>query len=475
MTSPEADYKSQKTNQDRYREVVSYAYVAPEHRRPMLLGALIGLILGLIIGWVIWPVQWTNAYPSDLAEEPKAEYLSSVADAYVAVSDDGALALASKRLALFGSDPAAEIQAAIVYFEESGQPNNLIRINNLNALATDLGLLGESASAATDATAETEQPTAGSDATDTADAADGDAGGWFRWIIILVMAAVLIVVGVMAIRALSRKRPTESTGAVEHEFLPEQTAFDEDQYPGHGDTTIPPTESERGEPPTSEAAAVTYEEYVFNDDPEEISYRPPQTVSSQIDLSEDDELPSDFSVPSSNDDIVAKTLVTGALLPPHPHTPNADRESMGSFVATYQVGMPDYDQAFPITEPESERYVGECGMGVNSKSSILHDDEDQVIALDVWLFDKTDERHIGSHIRVLLSEYAFDHDMGEKIADEKEGDPRPIVAQPGISFTLQGGSLQLDCRILEVNYVASGEAKGTFQNIEVEMDVSRRE
>ena len=477
MTSSEADSKSQKSNQDRYQEAKNYIYVEPKHRRPMWIGALIGLIIGLIIGWVIWPVQWTNAYPTDLADEPKAEYLSSVADAYVAVSDEQALDLARRRLSLMGSDPAADIQAAVAYYEESGQPNNLIRINNLNALATDLGYSTRSGPLETDsgsvAPQEPTAPAAGSE--EASDTADTGSGGWFRWLLIVLTAALLIVGGLAVIRALSRRRHHDAQAEGEYDIPPQIPGFEDDQPSAFDDSSAPIQDDQLVMPvaPPRESTEIRHDDYVFSDDPEEVSYRAPRSVSSQIDLTEDDSLPIDYSVLSGATAEASRPATTDNLQPPGPSTIRPDREPIATFSATYQMGMPDYDQAFPVTEPESERYIGECGMGVNSKSSILHGNTEQVIALDVWLFDKEDERHIGSHIRVLLSEYAIDHKVDDKIADEREGDPSPIVAQPDTQFTLKGSRLQLDCTIIEVNYVTNGDAKGIFKDIVVDMEVSK--
>src|SRR5688572_23901287 len=62
------------------------------------IGALLGLILGLLIAWLIWPVQWTNAWPGDLSQEARAQYLAAVAESYVYYGDAPALDVARNRL-----------------------------------------------------------------------------------------------------------------------------------------------------------------------------------------------------------------------------------------------------------------------------------------------------------------------------------------------------------------------------------------
>lgn len=47
-----------------------------------IAGVMIGLVIGLIIGWVIWPVQYEGAYPRDLVDSQKVEYLRMSIEAY---------------------------------------------------------------------------------------------------------------------------------------------------------------------------------------------------------------------------------------------------------------------------------------------------------------------------------------------------------------------------------------------------------
>jgi len=144
------------------------------------------------------------------------------------------------------------------------------------------------------------------------------------------------------------------------------------------------------------------------------------------------------------------------------------------YTAQYQAGIANYDEAHQILDPSTNKYIGEIGMGVSTKNALLQNNPDQVIALEVWLFDKADERNIGNQTRILLSEYAVDHNLEQAFLKERQDDPRPFTAQPGVRFQLEGHSLRLDCEIIEATYTKSGSSKGIFQHVKVEMTVLQK-
>jgi hypothetical protein len=144
------------------------------------------------------------------------------------------------------------------------------------------------------------------------------------------------------------------------------------------------------------------------------------------------------------------------------------------YTAHYHAGIQDYDEAHPITDTHSGKYIGECGMGVSNKHGTLPNNPNQVVALEVWLFDKTDDKNLGNQTRVLLSEYAIDHNLDQAFLRERQDDPRPFTAQPNVQFQVEGQNLLLDCTILEAVYTPSGPNKGVFQSVKVEMAVHRK-
>jgi hypothetical protein len=142
-----------------------------------------------------------------------------------------------------------------------------------------------------------------------------------------------------------------------------------------------------------------------------------------------------------------------------------------TFTVHYQTGIPDYDQAYSIMDPSGGRYIGECGMGVNLKNGILQNNPDSVIALDVWLVDKKQEKSYSSQSRVLLSEYVVDNNLENAFTRERPNDAAPLVPQPGMAFQLKGPSLLLDCEVREAKYVQNGPTAGIFQSIKIDMTV----
>ncbi len=130
----------------------------------LLLGLIGGLLLGLFLGWVVWPVQWSNTRPAHLEPDAKAQFIASVADAYVATGGDP-VALKTAQMRLLGME-IADFEMARSYFANtiagSAQAQNPeldnasdyrrhaervgisfdsnIRLNNINQLALDLGI-----------------------------------------------------------------------------------------------------------------------------------------------------------------------------------------------------------------------------------------------------------------------------------------------------------------------------------------------
>jgi hypothetical protein len=155
-------------------------------------------------------------------------------------------------------------------------------------------------------------------------------------------------------------------------------------------------------------------------------------------------------------------------------------ELLSEFVAHYHAGLPtSYEEKRNIQIDAADgapggTQLGEYGMGVHPKYGVLPDAPKHVMALDVWLFDKSNPRNLRKCQRVLLSEYASDRDLGTAIRREHPDDPEPIVPQPDVQFQLQGSNLVLECRVLEAEYTRREPAKGVFEHVRVQMRVYRR-
>ena len=79
----------------------------------IFLAAAAGIGLGLLYAWVIDPIQFVDLTPDTLRADYRADYILMVAEAYQTEKDAG---LAARRLAIFGSDPPAEIAAQALQF-----------------------------------------------------------------------------------------------------------------------------------------------------------------------------------------------------------------------------------------------------------------------------------------------------------------------------------------------------------------------
>jgi hypothetical protein len=79
----------------------------------IFLAVALGIGLGLLYGWVINPIEFVDLPPDTLRADFRADYILMVAEAYQVEKDTD---LAARRLAIFGSDPPAEIAAPALQF-----------------------------------------------------------------------------------------------------------------------------------------------------------------------------------------------------------------------------------------------------------------------------------------------------------------------------------------------------------------------
>lgn len=475
-------------------------------------GALLGLILGLVLGWGVFPVRWTNAWPGDLSDEARAQYLASVAEAYVYYGDEQAAEIARNRLYDLNDNLADEIASAQSFFAEHPQANSNIYITNLGRLAQGLDAVSpdtvvETAPAAESAPAEGAPATGGSNV-------GARVRSWVNWLLLAVAAVALVIGGLMVITRLSNRRAATTTDLLDDE--PE--GFDEeDEFatrPGRSPfqrpmpSPIPASVREPGrarDRDISQTAAPRGEDYGFDEEHDES----PTAFASGTALEaleaedaegdfydepmldmDDEELEENLDDTLDEEDL--DTLgpeASAALARPgqsagfdqeddldqgiygHPNQRRAAGTLVKTFTVHYQTGISDYDQSYSIMDPNGGRYIGECGMGVNLKNGILQNNPDNVIALDVWLVDKKQEKTYSSQSRVLLSEYVIDNNLESAFTRERPNDAAPLVPQPGMTFQLKGLNLVLECEVLEARYIANGPTAGIFQSVKLDMTV----
>ena len=133
------------------------------------------------------------------------------------------------------------------------------------------------------------------------------------------------------------------------------------------------------------------------------------------------------------------------------------------YLTTYNVGNDLYDDSFSIDSPSGE-FLGECGVGISETIGV--GDPKKVTAFEVWLFDKND---IQTVTKVLMSTHAFnDPSINQRLASKGE----PVLAEPGKQIVLETATLQLQARVVNMNYGQGAlPANSFFDQLTLELAV----
>lgn len=508
------------------------------------VGALLGLIVGLVIAWAIWPVQWTSAWPADLSQEARAQYLAAVSEAYVYYGSPEAAEVARNRLFNLNDDLPAYIADAQKFFVDNPQASSRVYIGNLGQLAQALNvqspdiIIDTPVDVAPVAPAPAEASSAGDSVGDTVRA-------WVNWAFTVLAAIILVGGGFYVVGRLNQRRlatheddtlddggfddepgsggfrPSPTRGAQNPFARPTRGSVDDvapvapqgaparqqDDYGGFGGFDEDDDDDEfYAQSVASRALDYRNEDEIFEvprdddfaddeledsldnvmtdvmddgmDDPFDTpqSAYVPQTreqdrVAAESDQDYDLDLEDDLD--DDNDFLESEIIAAPAVVAPSSRAPTGVR-TLDTYTFQYMAGIADYDQSRPIVDQETGLQVGDCGMGVNMKNNIVQNNPDNVIALDVWLVDKKQEKSFSSQDRVLLSEYVVDHNLETTFTRERPNDPSPIIPQPGTTFQIKGPSLTLDCLVTDVTYINNGTAAGMFQSLSIDMTVRSR-
>ncbi|MFO7634642.1 MAG: hypothetical protein R6W76_18985 [Caldilinea sp.] len=474
---------SSQSTLDRFKEI----QITSREFLWVLIGAVAGLVLGLLIGWVWWPVDWQGGDAS--TRDAQIEYLGAVADAYAGAATATSLDVAQQRLARLGDDLPALFDEAVNL--ATTQPDGAAQVNNLAMLASALGIPVSALPAP--ATADTAPE--GSPAT-TSPASSSDSGSGLGNILLFLFGAVIFAGGLYALWRVyqrgwfnSGSNQSPAIGPL-GQTLPATPAEPIDAYAAGS------TSQRSGSPAysTVQAAATKVSPVQppamgdvppFEPDEPAAPATPPPRASSQSiapslavsagaagaftsDDWEDDD--SDEPVeevtlasPAGGQRSAANSISWIAGAGRLERYPTIDR-----FEAVFTAGMQNFDCTQNIPGLQEGVYLGEYGIGVSERHGMLNNDPDQVVAIEVYIFDKSDEKNLVNVNRVVLSEYADTH-LRKHFEREKDR-LGPIVAQPNTALQLEARQFVLLCTITDVVYTE----EGIFKRVIVEMELKKK-
>lgn len=131
------------------------------------------------------------------------------------------------------------------------------------------------------------------------------------------------------------------------------------------------------------------------------------------------------------------------VIPLEPSLEPSQALPVAQFMTTYIVGDDLYDDSFSVDAPTGD-FLGECGVGISETIGV--GEPKRVTAFEIWLFDKND---IQTVTKVIMSEHAYDDD---KIRMRLESKGELVLAEPGKQILLETATLQLEARIIDMDY-----------------------
>lgn len=437
--------------------------ISRERAIGLAIGVVVGLALGLLIGWVWWPVDWQGGSIGTASDPERISYASAVADAYAPFSSREALAVANQRLASLGDNRDAIIQQAIEFY--STQPDGSIQAANLAALASALISGAEMTATSPGATSQATPQEAATSTPVAAPPQQENGWGGVARILALLAGLALIGFGGYALWMLAKGRPLIGSDG----RTPSQPAT-----PDPAASTTRSTISGFGSAQATQAAS-TYAQAQANAT-RVPPVQPTAGAATEPFLHEDaidDDVVTTFAAASAGASASSATIPTPERPAPTTTaygagTNNLDRyPTIDTFTAEYVAGTDYFDHSRSIPGGPNN-YLGEYGIGVSERHGVLNSDRDQVVAMEIYLFDKSDETQLVDVNRVLLSEYAHDNLLKHFERDkERLG---PIVAQRNTAFELNGRQLLLKCNVREVQY----SHEGIFQRLVVDMELKKK-
>jgi hypothetical protein len=408
-----------------------------------LVAFLVGLLIGwLVIGWALWPVTWKNTLPQDLRPAERDAYLEMVAGSLAA---NGDIALAQERLATWPND---ELVADLRLLQQRLAGEDPLQAEQVQALASALGL---QLSAAVPGQPASSQPSAG-----------GSLLSSVQWRTVLTTGlwVLLILLGVGAVVLLYRRwrgaherdRAPAISSSVrdEHVWSPVGTGTSADVTGGAssaGPELVVDSESgsSSDSPPWDVAELDTGEEAQF-------APLPPSSAAEGVDQ------PAEAATATAAAAAGRASAAAGAPVP------SGSLTKITEVRALYEMGEPDYDEAFDVKD-SSGAYIGECGVALVDPIGRGHD---QAAALQVWLWDKTDP---DTKVKVLMGEGAY---RDTALRDQLAKDQPSVAVKPEATFELDSYNLLLRGTVEKLDYADLEPAYGVFAELQLLLQVFRK-
>ncbi len=417
-----------------------------------LIAFFAGLLIGwLLIGWALWPVTWTNALIQDLRPDLRNDYVAMVAESFAQTRN---IDVARDRLSGWDDEARAKLFDEVGTVLAARDPQGA---RNLQELGAALGTTRGTGPEPSPQVTTQPQPTPTSSTPPTGGGIDlGDVCTAGLFVLLALGALVVLIVLFNRWRRSQREgeEPMESPDFGESEPSMSVLADREkerwpstreswsevEQRPVAGSTAQPrrysDLDDERGAP---QAPAVPLDRGVS-------SVRPVGPVPRV----------SEHQPPSDH---------RGAPKPPvAEEQPSTEIVKLDENVAVYQMGEPDYDEAFDINDP-NDGYMGQYGLQLVEP---FGRDRDQAVALQVWLWDSSDPY---TQTAVLMSEGAY---RDTSIRSQHMGEHEIIGVRPGTEFELSSHHLVLRGRVEKASYAEMEPVRGVFAELHVKLTIYRR-
>jgi hypothetical protein len=405
-----------------------------------VISFLIGLLIGWwVIGWWLWPVQWTNAVPADLRAAERDQYLAMVAESYAATRNAD---LARERVKWWSSEALGQHLVNL----QARAGANTPQAAQVQALAELVGTARPGgpgpqtpAKGPTTAVRPTPAPASGADALSVL----RGIGTVLLWLLLFVLAIVVAYYFWNRWRLAQQARSKAALEAAPRAPRPAAPA----------------------QPSLEEIAEEAKSRWISDDALAE----PEAWVDAQAPAAEpkaSTPLPRVTPPPV----VPAVPPVAGAQpVPPKILATSAPGAAgvytrAGEYRALYQMGEPDYDEAFDVADAAGG-YLGQCGLELNDPIGRSHD---QAAALQAWLWDSSDP---DTKVKVLMSEGAY---RDTAMRDQLKGDHDAIPVRAGAEFELETYKMRLRGQVEKVEYADQEPAYTIFSELLVRFRVDRK-